>query len=331
MQQSKSVRIVSMGKYLPQQVHSSKIEEKHGLPIGWSMKYSGVETRHRVTTESNGDMGAIAADRALVNANMNLGDIQMIISAGATYDYPLPNQASITKSKMKDGMKYDTPAIDLDSTCLSFVTALDFASKILDGEAYKNILIISSEIASNGINTDNWETLTLFGDAAAAAVVSYDENSESKIIKGVQKTYSEGVFHTLIEGGGNKNFFKDNPYDAELHSFKMEGKKLLRLAKVKIPDFLESLFQDTPYSLANIDVFVPHQTSKVGMMMFENLYNFRPGSVICSLPKYGNCIAASIPLTFIDAIESGVLKRGNTCLMIGTSAGFAIGALLIKY
>ena len=50
-----------------------------------------------------------------------------------------------------------------------------------------------------------------------------------------------------------------------------------------------------------------------------------------TLHKYGNCVAASIPLTLIDAIESGEVKRGDICLLFGTSAGFAIGAVLLKY
>ena len=141
---------------------------------------------------------------------------------------------------LKNGEKTDFPAIDIDSTCLSFVAALDFASRMLDGKGLKNVLIVSSETASKGLNSDNWETTTLFGDAAAAAIVAYDSKSESLYIKGHQKTYSEGVYDTIIEGGGNIKFFKDHPYSQEMHSFKMNGKKLLRLAKKKIPTFLPS-------------------------------------------------------------------------------------------
>jgi 3-oxoacyl-[acyl-carrier-protein] synthase-3 len=331
MQYEKPIRIISFGKYLPRPIDSGDLEAKHELPQGWSVRYSGVSKRHMVTSETNGDMGAFAADEALGKANMTLDNIQMIISAGGTYDYPIPNQASIIKSKMKSGLKYDTPAIDLDSTCLSFVTALDFASKILDGNTYKNILIVSSEISSKGVNPANWETLTLFGDAAAAVIVSFDEQAPSRVIKGMSKTYSEGVYHTIIEGGGNKYFYKDHPYDSELYSFKMKGKKLLRLAKLKLPEFFQEFFKSTNYQMDNIDVFVPHQASKSGMMILDKLFKFPNGVVKSTLHKYGNCIAASIPLTLIDAIESGELKRGDTCLLAGTSAGFAIGAVLLKY
>jgi 3-oxoacyl-[acyl-carrier-protein] synthase-3 len=50
-----------------------------------------------------------------------------------------------------------------------------------------------------------------------------------------------------------------------------------------------------------------------------------------TLAKYGNCISASIPLTFMDAVEKGEIKRGDICFLSGTSAGFSIGGVLLKY
>lgn len=327
----KPIKILAMGTYLPKQLSSAEIESRHGIPSGWSMKYSGVSTRHHVTHESNGFMGARAAERALEKTNMSLNDIDMLISASGTYDYPLPNQASIIKNELSGGEKTDFPAIDIDSTCLSFVAAMDFASKILDGKSMKTILIISSEVASKGLNHDNWETTTLFGDGAAAAIVTYDDNSDSLFIKGAQKTYSEGVYHTLIEGGGNVKFFKEHPYDQEMHSFKMDGKKLLRLAKKKIPLFITDFFKDLPTKLEDIDAIIPHQGSKMGIHIFEKMYTLKEAQVKKTLSKYGNCIAASIPLTLSDSIDSGSIKRGDLCFLSGTSAGFSIGGVLIKY
>lgn len=327
----KPIKIIAMGTYLPKQVSSAEVERLHGIPNGWSEKYSGVKTRHLVTTESNGFMGARAAEKALEKAAIGLDEIDMLISAGGTFDYPLPNQASVIKHELKGGHKYDFPAIDVDSTCLSFVAALDFASRMLDGKGLKTILIVSSEIASKGLNSKNWETTTLFGDGAAAAIVQYDEESDSIFIKGQQKTYSQGVYHTWIEGGGNAKFFSEYPYDEELHSFKMDGRRLLRLAKEKIPHFMNDFFHDLPINIEELDVVIPHQASKLGMQIFSSLYAFNDKQVKSSLGYYGNCIAASIPLTFSDCIDSGEIKRGDICFLSGTSAGFSIGGVLIKY
>jgi 3-oxoacyl-[acyl-carrier-protein] synthase-3 len=329
--QTKPVKIVSMGKYLPQQVTSAEIEERYGIPEGWSEKYSGVATRHQVTFETNGYMGSRAVEKALKKADLGLGDIDLLISAGGTYDYPIPNQASVIKHAIKGSEAYDFAAIDIDSTCLSFVVALDIAAQLLDGVRMNTIVIVSSEIASKGLNPANWETISLFGDGAVAAVLQYDPQADSCLVKAGQKTYAEGMEHTMIKGGGNAFFFRDYPYDAELHSFQMRGKHLLRMAKKLIPPFMDWFFADLELSFEEVPVIIPHQASKMGLYLMEQLYDLREGQVKSTLADNGNCIAASIPLTLHDGIESGEIRRGDQCLLCGTSAGFSIGAALIRY
>jgi len=327
----KKVKILGMGKYLPKQISSTLIEQKYDIPKGWSKANSGVAYRHQADSESCAFMGARAAEDAMKNAQVSLRDIDLLLSASASFDYPLPNQASIIKQTMQNAANYPFPALSIDSTCLSFVAAFDFAARILDGKQYKNILIVSAEISSKGLNTKNWETTTLFGDAAVAAVLTYDQQAGSLFIKGAFETYSEGMFDTIIEGGGLANPPKDIPYDPVLHSFKMNGKNLLRMAIQKIPAFIDRFFIHLPINIEEVDAIIPHQASKSGLLIFKKLYAFKKDQVRETLSKYGNCIAASIPLTLLDSIESGYIKRGDLCFLSGTSAGFSIGGILIKY
>jgi 3-oxoacyl-[acyl-carrier-protein] synthase-3 len=331
MKTYKPIKIIATGYYLPKAVSSEEIESIHNLSPGWSLRHSGVINRHHVTHESNGYMGAKAIEFALSNSELKLSDIDLIISAGATFDYPLPNQSSIIKSELENGNNYNIPTIDVDTTCLSFVTSFDIASRYLDGIQYKNIIIVSSEIGSNGLNPDNPETLTLFGDAAVAVIVSFTNDSESCLIKGTMNTYSEGVYHTLIKGGGNKYFFKDNPYDQELHSFKMDGTKLLKLARKEMRVFVSNFFEDLSFDLHDVDIIIPHQTSKIGLLLLQKILAVDESKIVNNLSSHGNCIAASIPLALHQAVNEKKLKRGNLCLLLGTSAGFSIGATLFRY
>ena len=331
MKTYKPIKIIATGYYLPKAVSSEEIESIHNLSPGWSLRHSGVINRHHVTHESNGYMGAKAIEFALSNSELKLSDIELIISAGATFDYPLPNQSSIIKSELENGNNYNIPTIDVDTTCLSFVTSFDIASRYLDGIQYKNIIIVSSEIGSNGLNPDNPETLTLFGDAAVAVIVSFTNDSESCLIKGTMNTYSEGVYHTLIKGGGNKYFFKDNPYDQELHSFKMDGTKLLKLARKEMRVFVSNFFEDLSFDLHDVDIIIPHQTSKIGLLLLQKILAVDESKIVNNLSSHGNCIAASIPLALHQAVNEKKLKRGNLCLLLGTSAGFSIGATLFRF
>ena len=193
----------------------------------------------------------------------------------------------------------------------------------------KKIGVVSVEVASNGLNPNNWETATLFGDGAAAAILTWGGDGE--IIHAHQETYSEGAFTTQVKGGGNEYFFKDHPYDPELHSFSMEGIKLLKMAKKKIPPFMERFFEPLDMEITDIDLIIPHQASRAGVAIFRNMYPFTDEQFFMNLETHGNCISASIPMALYDAIQQGRLQRGQTCLICGTSAGFSIGAVLFRY
>ena len=133
---------------------------------------------------------------------MSLKKVDLIIFAGATYDYPLPNQSSIIKSKLDKSNTLNIPCVDVDTTCLSFITGLEIAVEKIALEKAETILLISSEVASNGLNPDSREVYTLFGDASAAFVITKGKNIT--LMNSMLKTYSEGVYDTIIKGGGNK-------------------------------------------------------------------------------------------------------------------------------
>lgn len=319
-----------MAKYLPQKIESSEIEEKYGIPKGWSEKYSGVKSKHWVTHETNAFMGAECLKSALKKARLKLKDLDLIISASGTYDYPIPHQAPLIKKQLNN-FGTDVPAISIDSTCLSFVTALDIASYLLDGRRYKRIAIVSSEISSKNLNPKDYETFTLFGDGASCAIVEYCPNEDSEILSAYMITKEEGAEETIVKGGGIKYHQKDNPFTPEMYSFQMKGINLLRLAKKFIRPFIDVLINKSNISINDIDYFIPHQGSKMGLFLFEKIYPEFKNKVGNNLSTQGNCIAASIPMALYDAIELGKIKRGDIVVLAGTSAGFSIGGLILKY
>ncbi|MCU0461855.1 MAG: hypothetical protein MUF36_07570 [Bacteroidales bacterium] len=328
----KGCRITGTGKYLPSQVVTSvELEKELDLPAGWIEKFSGVKERRYAAGETNADMAVHALKQALENADISMEKIDLLISSSVTFDYILPYQAALILKGLSNGRKLNTPSLDINSSCLSFVTAFDVAAGLLDGKKFKNIAIVSSELASTGSDPGDKETCSLFGDGAAAAILTWDNEHQSGLVKSMMKTYPEGFYYSIIRGGGNVYHIKYNPYDPALHSFKMDGKKLLRLAIATVPTYFDEFFNGTDVNIEDIDVIITHQASKAGLGLFKNLYPGLKGVLYRNLETHGNCIAASIPMCLHDTIEKGILKRGQSCLLTGTAAGFAIGSVLIKY
>ena len=113
--------------------------------------------------------------------------------------------------------------------------------------------------------------------------------------------------------------------------FSMDGTSLLKLARNKMKTFINQFFEDLDYTLDDVDIIIPHQTSKIGNILLKKILNCEDEKVMVNLENHGNCIAASIPILLHQSIENKKIKRGDLCLLIGTSAGFSIAASLFKF
>lgn len=326
------VKILGMGKYLPEKVvYSEEIEKKMGLEPGWAFNRSGVKERRFVTFETCSYMGARALEKALKSSNMEFEELDAIIGASGSYDHPIPYNACLIQKELG---REDSgiPCWDVDSTCLSFVTALDVASYMIEAGRYKNVAIVTSEIASKSINYNERETATLLGDGAAAIILTKSSQEDaSEIIAAEMQTFSKGALFTSVKGGGNVIHPNDPNAKPEDFTFHMEGRAILEMAFEKLPGFFQKLFMKAGFPVKNLDLMIPHQASKVALEMAQQFLGLSDKQFMVNLPTHGNCIAASIPMAFHDAIEEGRVKRGDKVCLVGTAAGLSIGGVVLIY
>jgi 3-oxoacyl-[acyl-carrier-protein] synthase III len=330
---SRHIRILGTGKYLPSKtVTSEELDRKLGLREGWVEKKSGVKVRHVVDGEVNSDMAVKAIEQALKNANMKKEDLDCIISTSASFDQPLPCQASLIKEKM--GFEnHPIPAFDIDSTCLGFVVGLDTISYLVEANRYKNVVIVSSEICSLAINPEQPESYTLFGDGASAVIISKSSNEEASNIKtSLIETYPEGVHMTEVRGGGailhSRHYSEQTKTE---YLFDMDGRGVFRLSSRLINGFMERLFKDTGLTIQDMDMVIPHQASGMAMNIMRKKLNVPEEKFMNIIENHGNIISASIPMALHEAIVQKRIKRGDKVLLLGTSAGLSLGGLIFEY
>lgn len=330
----RKIKIVGTGSYLPQKnVASEELAKQLGVTKDEVIAKSGVYNRRYVSDgETASKMGAMAAKNALDRANLTVSDIDLIICASGSMEMPIPCTASLIHKEL--GLKdSSTPAFDINSTCLSFVTALDMISHLIDIGKYQRVLIVSTEIASAGLNQHNIEVASLFGDGAAACIVERSsEKEESGILGSAMNTYSKGSSWCTIPGGGSA--YPPQHWTlktAEHFQFHMSGREVFRLASQLLPDFVQKLLTSCEMSLDDIDVIVPHQASQSGIRIVGKKLNFPTEKIVNIIADHGNMIAASIPLALHLAIEKKQIKRGQRIMLLGTSAGLSIGGIILTY
>lgn len=324
----RNVKIIGTGAYLPKQlVPSTKIDEKLKKKSGWTEKTTGVRFRYFVEDETASKMGSFAAKEAMNNAGLTHEQIDCIVCASGTSEQEIPCTAALVQRELGDEFQ-GIPSFDINTTCLSFVTGLDIMSTLVASGMYQNVLIVSTEVASVGLNWDDNKTAGLFGDGAAAAIISTAE--DAKIICSKMSTYSSGASYSQIRGGGTK-VHPRNERKIEPFLFEMDGKAIFKLAAKTLPPFVKSLLSQANLQLSDIDLVITHQASGTAMRLLARRLGIDSEKLMYILPHYGNMIAASIPLALHKAIEEERINRGDRILLLGTSAGLSLGGLIIEY
>ncbi|MGD0665593.1 MAG: 3-oxoacyl-[acyl-carrier-protein] synthase III C-terminal domain-containing protein [Rhabdochlamydiaceae bacterium] len=317
------VKILGTGVHLPSKlVTSDELEKQLGYPAGTFEKSSGVRNRYHATDENSSDMGMMAAERALKAANMDKSELDAIVCVSGVPQQSLPTTAAIIHRKM--GLKSIT-AFDINSTCLSFLTGLFVMSHLITQGVYRNVLLVSSEIASVGLNPKDPKTASLFGDGAAAAIIGPSETGG--IIASHFETRSEYGESCQCEGGGTLLALKDH-IPRERHYFQMNGPRLFKAAMPPVLKMIRSLKEKSD---RGIDLYIPHQASPLAVDTLQKKLGAPDSQFINIVRDYGNMIAVSIPFALHMAIEDGRLQRGNRALLLGTGAGLTIGGVLLEY
>jgi 3-oxoacyl-[acyl-carrier-protein] synthase-3 len=331
----RQVKISGTGKYLPKRVVlSSEIDQKFSLVPGTIEKKSGIHKRHCADISSKEDivsMSTIAALQAVENAGLSLDDIDCIVFAGGTPERLIPCTASLIHKEL--GLyKTNIPAFDINSTCLSFLVAFDHLSYLVSAGKYKHVLIVSADIPNMVMNPKDLATYIIFGDGAAAAVISKTpQNSESCVLHSLMQTHSLGAPYCDLRLGSAHIPQSAADYHWENYTFHMDGKSVYKLIGEALPSFLNEFLSHAKLHLSDIDVIIPHQASNIAMQAFSDILGKSSHKLVNIYPDYGNQVAASVPTAMHEAIMQKRISPGSKVMLLGTSAGVSLSAVVFQH
>jgi 3-oxoacyl-[acyl-carrier-protein] synthase-3 len=292
---------------------------------------TGISTRMIASdTQDQITMGCDAARLAMEMAGLDFKDIDLVISAASVPYQPIPSLSAIYLSGLgvDDGL---VETMDINTTCLSFLTALRQAAMHLDTGAAETILIISSEVPSRAIDIDaDPYTAAIFSDGAAAFVLT--RGAGIRMPGYLMRTYPSGREYCHIAAGGTRFPALTHPDAAATHGFfKMRGLPLLSLTKRHMPDFMDRMFETSGLCRQDIDLVIPHQASPHGLAMIGPACGLDQNRVLDLSRTRGNRVAASIPDTLAFALRKGKISSGSRILLSGTSAGVSLGAMILEF
>jgi len=287
------------------------------------------QTRYRVVEneETQLDLAEVAIQRALEKANLKIEDIDCLVSASAVGVQPIPCTAALIHERVAKGLSI--PAMDINTTCTSFISALSTMSYLIEAGEYHRVLIVSSEVGSLGLNPKQKESYELFGDGAAAFIFQASDKDKG-VIASLQRTWSEGAHDTEIRGGLTS--YQPKEYSEETKTnfmFDMKGKKILLLSARVIPEMFQEFQEKSGISKDAVDYIIPHQASRALPLVMDKL-GVSKDKYLNIVSEYGNMVSVAVPFGLAYALDHGYVKEGDTIFLMGTAAGMTVNMLALK-
>ena len=287
------------------------------------------QTRYRVVEneQTQLDLAEAAIQATLENANLSIKDIDCLVSASAVGVQPIPCTAALIHERVAKGLSI--PAMDINTTCTSFISALSTMSYLIEAGEYHRVLIVSSEVGSLGLNPKQKESYELFGDGAAAFIFQASDKDKG-VIASLQRTWSEGAHDTEIRGGLTS--YQPKEYSEETKTnfmFDMKGKKILLLSARVIPEMFHEFQEKSGISKDAVDYIIPHQASRALPLVMDKL-GVSKDKYLNIVSEYGNMVSVAVPFGLAYALDHGYVKEGDTIFLMGTAAGMTVNMLALK-
>jgi 3-oxoacyl-[acyl-carrier-protein] synthase-3 len=327
------IRICGTGVAVPENVLTSEeIDRRFGLPIGTTFERYGVRARHYAKYESAAELAAKACTDALARAGLEWRHIDCLVAASATMDQALPYNAAMILSELGSRARH-VAAFDIGASCLSFLVALDTISYLVDCGRYRNVMIVSADIATFSLD---WSTLgesAIFGDGAAAVIVRRSAPDEASCILASRiETHAESASHCHIKAGGSRYHPARPGIDfMPLTLFHMDGPRLFRIVSRELPRLVSALLDGAMLTLDQIRLVVPHQASRLALDHLAKRLRIDATRTVDILAEFGNQVGASLPSTLHHAIAGNRLQRDVPFMLLGSGAGVTIGGMIMVY
>lgn len=311
------------GMYVPSRIMTNEeLERLVDTSDEWITSRTGIKQRRiAAPDESTSSMGIGAARIALDRAELTPADIDLVICGTATPDFQFPATACL----IQDALGITGGAFDLEAGCTSFMYALSIASAYVSAGIHRNVLVVGSEVLSRILDWTDRTTCVLFGDGAGAVVVSPGPHSEF-LPQFVLGSEGAGGPSLCLPAGGSRHPASEDTVRRRLHYVKMAGPEVFRFATRVVADSTREVLAKAELSIADIDLFIPHQANTRIIDSAVRRLGVPPDRVYVNIDRFGNTSSASIPIALSEAEREGRLKPGDTVVMVGFGAGLTWGA-----
>jgi len=319
-------KIVGVGSSLPEGIVANQDLAIEGYDPKWIARLTGIEQRRLAGPEqATSDLAAEAARQCLAQADVDPAEVDLVVVATSTPDYPMPSTAALVQDRL--GLR--AMAYDLQAACAGFVYGLMCGMQHVISGAGRAALVIGAECQGRIVNPADEQTYPLFGDGAAAVLVTPGAADQgwASFVVGSDGSGAELLMRAM---GGTRVPYVAAADDPRRY-LAMQGEAIFKWAVRTIVQTTRQALDAAGVTLDEIELFLFHQANLRILQAAADDLGLDARRMLINLDRYGNTGAASIPLLLAEAQAEGRLRRGGRVLLCGFGGGLAWGTAVMQW
>jgi 3-oxoacyl-[acyl-carrier-protein] synthase-3 len=307
----------------------------------WSLEKvlekTGIRARHVAgEDECASDFGVIAANQLFATTGVDPAAIDYLIFCTQTPDYLAPTTACLVQERL--GLSTHIGALDINLGCSGYIYALGVAKALIETGQARRLLLITADTYSKFVHPGDRGVRALFGDAAAATLVS-ERDGEPGIGPFVYGTDGSGAQDLIVPSSAMRQRVAHTSTEeytdrhgntrTEQHIY-MNGRAVVEFTLREVPRAITELCAKAGVTLDAIDAVVPHQASAMVLENIRKEINLPPERFVVCMEDIGNTVSCSIPIALQRAAGKGQVAPGALLLLVGFGVGLSWGATLVR-
>ena len=301
-----------------------KISNKTGI---YERGISGVD-------ELASDLSVNAAISLFKNNLIEREEVDFLLFCTQSPDFFLPTTACLIHNKL--GLKDSCGALDFNLGCSGYIYGLSLAKGLISSGDAKKVLLLTAETYTKFIHPADKSNRTIFGDGAAATIVS--ATAIDGLGKFVFGTDGNGAMNLTVKTGGIRNrmlandvFYNEDGFvKSDDHLF-MDGQEIFQYTTKEVPLLVQKCLTMNNLKIAEIDLFVFHQANKYMLDYIRRKLNIPQNKFFIFLESTGNTVSSTIPIALCEAKKLGKLNKGTKVMLVGFGVGYSSGAVVVNF
>lgn len=331
--------IKAISYYLPPTVVSNADlnREFPEWPVERIAKKTGIAERRIADAETcSSDLGVASARRLFAEHDVDPASVDFLLFCTQSPDYFLPTTACLVQERL--GLPDTVGALDFNLGCSGFVYGLSLARGLVESGDAKNVLLITAETYSKFIHPGDKSVRTIFGDGAAATLVSSGDKGGSlgPFLFGTDGRGGQnlivptgGMRHREPSGADEVTDYQANTRNGD--SLYMNGGEIFHFTLKRIPQLVADLLAKSRLTDRDIDLYVFHQANRYMLEALRKKLDIAEDKFFVFLESCANTVSATIPIALSAAIADKRIVAGSRVMLVGFGVGYSWAGCIAQF